>query len=67
MYLRAASNDRLVKVLGEVLLSLRGPSRKVGPQTSDALPNDVKGPIILRVAGPEILGVVVPSDGRKPL
>ena len=65
MHLRVTSRNRPAEVLGEVLFGLGSPSGKIGPKTSDALPNDVKGPIILRVAGPTILGVIVPSDRRE--
>ena len=56
-----------MQVLSEVLLGLCGPSRKVGPKSSDVLPNDVKGAILLIEAGPEMLWMVVSGNGRKAL
>ena len=67
MHLRSPARDRLMEVLIEVFLSLSGPSRQIRSQTSDALTQDVKGPIILVEAGPKMLGVIVASRRREPL
>lgn len=58
---------RLVKHLGDILLSLGGPSSEVSSQASDEGVQDVERPVVFLETGPLVRKLKGPANGRKPL